>query len=412
MEDEYKRIFVLGNGFDLAHYLPTQYIHFIEAMEVIEHYTQSKNIYFDELFHYRLKHQDDFFKHTCELYATDDLFIDFPDLFKIKEKLKGNFWYQHFKKYLKVNTWIDVETEIENTLLDVHHILSSNFMKDIIYLNDEFGYLINYDFWESFGTKKQMYQEIFYNLKITSDIEHAGVDHICSKYVKNYGTCYVSFNNEEIYKRLSDTLDGFKIIFQKYISLVINKLEPKVPFYPFGDLGKEIEAVFTFNYSNSFERFYPNSQPIRFDIQYIHGSAEKENIVLGISELNEKLKKYKIFNFVKSYQSIIENTDYEKIIDLSNYLGTEPKEKFELLIWGHSLDVSDKKYILEMLNSKQDTNWESHVWYFQRPHNYLANLMSIMGEESVLKKIKNREIRLDTPAPDILEQNKDLKELF
>ncbi len=31
-----KRIFVLGNGFDLAHYLPTAYVHFMDAMRVIE----------------------------------------------------------------------------------------------------------------------------------------------------------------------------------------------------------------------------------------------------------------------------------------------------------------------------------------------------------------------------------------
>lgn len=51
-------------------------------------------------------------------------------------------------------------------------------------------------------------------------------------------------------------------------------------------------------------------------------------------------------------------------------------------------------------------NWEGHVWYFEKPHTYLVNLMNILGESSVLKKIKNKEIRLDAPAPDILELNK------
>ena len=31
-----KKIFVLGNGFDLAHYLPTAYVHFMDAMMIVE----------------------------------------------------------------------------------------------------------------------------------------------------------------------------------------------------------------------------------------------------------------------------------------------------------------------------------------------------------------------------------------
>ena len=46
---ETKKIFVLGNGFDLAHYLPTAYIHFMEAMQVVENSHTSSELGFDDL---------------------------------------------------------------------------------------------------------------------------------------------------------------------------------------------------------------------------------------------------------------------------------------------------------------------------------------------------------------------------
>lgn len=69
--------------------------------------------------------------------------------------------------------------------------------------------------------------------------------------------------------------------------------------------------VFTFNYSNTFQRFYAIKQNKSDITRHLHGDADKRNIVFGISDLDEDLKKYKIFEFVKTYQKIINATDFQ-----------------------------------------------------------------------------------------------------
>ncbi|WP_434353325.1 hypothetical protein VH441_09040 [Psychrobacter sp. HD31] len=38
-----RKILIVENGFDLAHFLPTKYEHFIHAMKVVDNYNAPKN---------------------------------------------------------------------------------------------------------------------------------------------------------------------------------------------------------------------------------------------------------------------------------------------------------------------------------------------------------------------------------
>lgn len=138
---ETKKIFVLGNGFDLAHYLPTAYIHFMEAMQVVENSHTSSELGFDDLFKSRLDNEDWFLFRTKELYKTDDLILTAEIVDDLREKLKQNGWFQHFKHHLAdVDTWIDFETEIENVLRDFSLVFNTAFDTGTVrqhYYNDE-----------------------------------------------------------------------------------------------------------------------------------------------------------------------------------------------------------------------------------------------------------------------------------
>lgn len=213
-------------------------------------------------------------------------------------------------------------------------------------------------------------------------------------------------------------MQGFSALFTGYIDSVINKLEPVRPFHTFGDLGEEIDAVYTFNYSNTFEKLYPKSlenQLNTTEVQYIHGSAKRENIVLGISDLDEKsLKKHKIYGFVKTFQKLINNTDYRFLDDTDlKVLRSVPREagqvrsKYEIIIWGHSLDESDSEYIKEIftLNGKSMLNRVIiQVWYYKSPHTQLANLMHIMGKDIIQQWMKEGWLVFEA-APNIYEEN-------
>ena len=67
-------ILIVGNGFDLSHYLPTKYDHFMVAMDAIENWDELKgDMGFDDLFEKDYWHenevtgeewQNSFFQHT------------------------------------------------------------------------------------------------------------------------------------------------------------------------------------------------------------------------------------------------------------------------------------------------------------------------------------------------------------
>lgn len=140
-------ILIVGNGFDLSHYLPTKYDHFMDVMEAIENkntggkapnltihtvqewmdilddmFLKNKNpdsfkfdMSFNELF---LKIRDiKFIDKTKEYYLVDKINLSAKDVLKIQYRLELNCWYQYFKDHVReVKTWIDFENKIDEAL--------------------------------------------------------------------------------------------------------------------------------------------------------------------------------------------------------------------------------------------------------------------------------------------------------
>ena len=66
-------ILIVGNGFDLSHYLPTKYDHFMVAMEAIENWDMSKGeMNFDDLFS-ALYEKEDYFCRSR--FGIDDVYV-------------------------------------------------------------------------------------------------------------------------------------------------------------------------------------------------------------------------------------------------------------------------------------------------------------------------------------------------
>ena len=114
-------ILIVGNGFDLSHYLPTKYDHFMVAMGAIESWDVSKgDMSFDDLFGALYEKEDYFFGYTKAMYKTDELKISVAQIEKLKEQLKENVWYQYFSDHVReVKSWIDFENKIKNALYEI-----------------------------------------------------------------------------------------------------------------------------------------------------------------------------------------------------------------------------------------------------------------------------------------------------
>ena len=94
-------ILIVGNGFDLSHYLPTKYDHFMVVMRAIENWDVSKgDMNFDDLFGPLYEKEGYFFGYTKAMYKTDEIKISVEQIKELQEQLRENVWYQYFKHHL------------------------------------------------------------------------------------------------------------------------------------------------------------------------------------------------------------------------------------------------------------------------------------------------------------------------
>ncbi len=124
----------------------------------------------------------------------------------------------------------------------------------------------------------------------------------------------------------------------------------------------------------------------------------------------------KAYGFVKYYQKLVNNTNYKFLLgnsDLkkveedhqkgSNYWNHQP---YEVYIWGHSLDSSDSDYIKEIFSFNKGSKPSVYliVYYFPSAHTQLANLIYIMGKDTIEMWMKKGWLEF-VKAPDIYALN-------
>ena len=409
-------ILIVGNGFDLSHYLPTKYDHFMVTMDAIEKWDILKgDMGFDDLFEkdYFFKNeetgeewQNSFFQHTKEMYKTDEIKISVDQIKVLKEQLKDNVWYQYFSDHVReVKTWIDFEQQISELLL----VLT----KTIPVINE-----INL-------SKKVS----IHRTKLVSQIGERSFDILNFFNVFDKAATYCSYNSKFCYAKNQENgfnisgfiefiyiqLEDFIKLFNSYLVLIVDELNHKDEFSIVKENWKIPDKIYSFNYTNSYHKFYKE-----ISIDFLHGKLGKQqNIVLGISDLEESLSKLKAFGFTKYHQKLFKDTDYlfldKKVSKVKLYknnfsdykrdYGHQSIQQFNetisrlesldlnIEVWGHSLDVSDQDYIKDLfsLNDDIDRNVRVTVYYFDSNAKFslLNNLLGILKKDKVEHWMKN-----------------------
>ncbi|CAM3546598.1 hypothetical protein GCM10016272_09810 [Psychrobacter glaciei] len=416
------KILILGNGFDLAHFLPTKYDHFMHAMRNVENYNKDDPMGFEDLYTDLLSSENYFFDNTAKLYKTQDITLSLPEVNELRKKLKNNGWFQYFKSYIDsgIDTWIDFENSMELSLDAICYIISEtkndtkNDTKNLYRLRSSDKLVLhenlfnnnvnrNYpfidDFITSFAIAKRGFTQYGNHLIFNKS------------FVKYYLGNPVDIHHSNIIKTLEKHLVHFIKIFSEYIALV-DKLEVKNALKKPEIFEKDLDAIYSFNYSSTIERLYSHS-----NINFIHGKSDKK-IVLGISELkNQVLMDNKAYGFVKYYQKLVNNTDYQFLKSDSPVTALEKNMKnqsltkyhpIEIYIWGHSLDSSDSDYIHEIFSFNQSEKFSVRVivYYYSEPHAQLSNLIHILGKDLVETWMKNKWLEF-IQTPDIHSLNFD-----
>lgn len=373
------KILITGNGFDLFHHLPTKYGHFMSIMRTIEKNNYDKIVSFDELFGFDFK--EDFkndYNLIVENYKVENIKFDFNKINELKALVSDNQWCKYFRNVLEIETWIDFEGEVENVLKQLSILLKSETHQSKK-VNNFRDVPINYSDFNLFGIIEHKYddKEVF---------------SITDKYINKRSR---SINIKNILNDLGTSFEDFIVIFNCYLVNVVSifyyeiKQNSSIPF-------QLIDEIFTFNYTPTLENIYKVDKS---KVVYLHGEINEDkniqNLVLGISEIPKVIKTNKMFDFTKYYQKVNKNAN-NKFIEVPKVIKSSYGETVFYII-GHSLDESDKEYIIDLFNFlfyDYDKYSKICVFYYNEKdrQNKLRNLFSIIDKDIVVNM--NKEGRL------------------
>ncbi len=299
-------ILIIGNGFDIAHKLPTRYKDFLEVCAT----TKKAGKYWD-----KDKTNADFAginKRQRKIHKSFCSKVEYPLWAEFYDIGKTNFWisYLQERKTVVGENWIDFEEEIRVVMESAYRSVEGSLDRkvDIFTITNlklrEYCERHNYH-------RKRPYRELF------SELLNA---------------------NKRLIRAMEIYMDGY-----------IYKLDVKqLPYIS----SKDIDKVLSFNYTVTYTEHY---NP-RVDCCYIHGKADVRrsiddcNLVLGYDDhYVEGVKAVpELIPFEKYYQRIVNRNDkqyFDWIDEINN-----SKEDSTVYIYGHSLGATDgdvlRKFIL------------------------------------------------------------------
>ncbi len=342
-------ILIVGNGFDLSHYLPTKYDHFMDVMKAIEKkdlgqpianvfknsvedfpallvkFFEIKNaldeksyeMSFDELF--SQSREKWFIEKTQSMYSTNEIKLSFQQIFELQYKLKNNGWYQYFKDHVEeIKTWIDFEQKIEevltvlaNCILEIEQVKRPGELFKYFEYEQNDGHRINERNFKILSIFNFVTLELFKrNLPLAGGMSVS--NRLSERSNLNPKFCHGEnlkngLNPSSLLNYLQKQLEEFIEIFNLYIEIVISRLLPIESFSIDSEDWIYPNKIFSFNYTNTYQRFHDS-----VEVDYLHGShGVEQNIVLGVSDLeDESLKKIKAYGFTKYHQKLFKDTDY------------------------------------------------------------------------------------------------------
>ena len=372
-------ILVLGNGFDLAHGLPTTYKDFLKFID-------ETHIYYNHFYKEKNK------------YPSDDDFEEFPFfdyLVKLENDNRGdliesiyqlshdNGWIRHFKCISFGENWIDFEKEISR-IVKILDLLEKNSYKvsDADPLKED-TFIVAYGYIDILSNfVPDIYQRAI-------SIEYQTEYQLSSSYLPGIRNSILTDLNN-----LTRCLEIYLIVVSEYFEC--HTMLPDIK-------ELEIDKVLSFNYTDTYKKLYGKDYP-HIEYDYIHGKTDINrtvktcNLVLGIDEYlsgDEKNTNTSLIQFKKFYQRIYKRTgcnymgwlsEYERGSDIMASYGGTNEEHLEIYIFGHSLDITDKDILRDLIYNK----YSRTTIYYQNDDIYakkIVNLVRVIGQDSLISAV-------------------------
>lgn len=414
-------LLVIGNGFDLAHGMPTRYIDFLYFMGLLinkmpklysGYLTEN---YYEELDSTNVKECLRKYRHAFPSSANN-----ISEIFKVSfnniqvnktliNAINENDWLKYFFFIYRVlvsekNNWIDFESELSKALIYINNNFTMETLKSGMPISrDKIKLVIG-------GYHRLSHKTVnFYNF-ITKN--HIDKNTLCDE-----PEC-IDFLRKELFNYLYNQLILFSQILRIYLSIIEN--QKIIPFTPIFNLNNK-HFLLSFNYTQTIFNLYPKIYKNLYGSDFINGKISNTdtsqcNIILGID--SSKIKNidtfcdnnmYKFFKYAQRaifdfsqglplwLNGIYDYADpdvpfYIEDLNLDDELYTD--------IIGHSLDVTDKHILYKVITHSDYVR----IFYFNEADriNKIKNLIKILGQ-SLFQKIINNPI--NRPHIQLIDQN-------
>lgn len=371
-EMDNKKILIVGNGFDLAHNLRTRYGDVLEVFKKWKSFYGSyKNRKTDTEFAEKIA---DNTQNALESYDSKN----FEKLDKLIEK---NSWIAYYSGCgAEIDLWIDFERELVPVLDIFNFILSADInLEDRSIKIERNGFFKFNCFFLRYFTI--LNNKIFVN--------------------KNYVDSSYGLMKKKLLRDLEDEflefIEALEIYFYEFV-------EKASGIHPISQIKKiEPDYIISFNYTHT-EKYYGID-----NVHHIHGVIRDNldrginNMVLGVNDYDNKDFIY----FVKYFQRIQKHcgVDYKYIINepcIFKFSDEFDKEynDYELYIYGHSLDETDKDVLKFAIGDFDDRNRfqmkarKVIIYYYDQQDFELKviNLITLFGRDIVEKNMDDNKI--------------------
>ncbi|MDE6663110.1 MAG: bacteriophage abortive infection AbiH family protein [Lachnospiraceae bacterium] len=412
MADKGKKILILGNGFDLAHGLPTKYSHFLEfcqKFEMLWNNEKNKNnkiIGVDKTQQFERWLSDElirtFFEPACHnkpIMRSNKGYIDgtldYYELSEIHALLVDNVWFEYFKELYSTNcmkgeNWIDFESEIRFIVKEVD--------QESLSLTKLWDNVIDKAIAPYGNTKLNIFKN---RLKFDKYMQRKGLN---SKY---------KITIRDFREKAFEDLERLTRVLEFYLAAFVEKIPVREEIPEISSLNPDY--VINFNYTDTYERIYKKGE-----VYHIHGkadvnhSAEDNNMVLGIDEYwlgndRDERTNFTIFKkFAQRIQKHTGNESYRYLYEMQklfkagehscsdnvDLLKEHPDWVSYVYVFGHSLDVTDKD-ILSGFIGDDSTSVTVYCKDKGTEGELIANTIKLIGEEKLLAKSNHLPTKLD-----------------
>ena len=330
-------ILIIGNGFDIAHKLPTKYRDFLSACLIVK---QSDVVWENN-------EPTDEKKNKNSEKAEEIAFIMGEEVWgEFRKFINNNFWINYFqsREQLIGENWIDFEYEIKRVLELIYVAMGNRYDECISYDKLPDAELVKFCKGHSLKDGVGIYRDLF------------------RKMLKEH---------RRVIRALELYMDGY-----------VNQLDAdKIPYFE----KTVVDKVLSFNYTATYTEFY-NAE---VDCCYIHGEAyakrdvKKCNIVLGFDDhyIKDTEIKSELIPFEKYYQRIVNGTDNQYFEWLED-MRYETSNK--VIVYGHSLGMADGDILqLFIMCDKVKTV----IFYYDEEDraDKIKNLAMVLGPDNLIK---------------------------